>query len=223
LCVTGLRSLCRDKPELVGLLIVPAALGTVVVTSMGHPLWPRFFFFLSGFAALVLVRGVMTLGEAVGRLFTAEPAHVLTVGTTLCVVIIGASAVSVSAAYAPKQDFAGALAYIEQHRGAGDAVVTVGLAAFPYSKFYHTGWQQVLSQQELEAVLQRAKRTWLVYTMPLHVRSYHPDLMRTIEQRFQTVRRFEGTLSGGTVYVTRADALSDSRHAGAPAVRERGL
>jgi hypothetical protein len=53
----GLLSYWRTKPVLVGLLLIPPVLGAVTTIAVGHHLWPRFFFFAFGFAALVVIVG----------------------------------------------------------------------------------------------------------------------------------------------------------------------
>ena len=44
----GLWSFYKETPAFVGLMLIPGILGPVLVLSSGHPLWPRFFFFLAG-------------------------------------------------------------------------------------------------------------------------------------------------------------------------------
>jgi len=49
---------------------------------------------------------------------------------------------------------------------------------------------------------------WLIYTMPIHMRVYHPDIWGTIERDFERVKVFPGTLGGGELYVCRTKSLS---------------
>jgi hypothetical protein len=53
----------------------------------------------------------------------------------------------------------------------------------------------------------RAKntRTWLVYTLPVEMASEHADVMALVEREFTLIRKFHGTLGGGTIYVCRAE------------------
>jgi hypothetical protein len=172
---------------------------------MGHPLWPRFFFFLMGFAILIAVRGAMVAGAWLARPLRLPPARTAVPGTAIVLGLILASAATVPAAWRPKQDFAGARAFVEAHRQAGDAVVTLGLATYPYQAFYRAGWEAADSVDGLNAIRARAARTWVVYTVPLQLQGRHPALLATVRRDFTVVRRFEGTLNGGTIYVCRAD------------------
>jgi hypothetical protein len=112
------------------------------------------------------------------------------------------SALSVPRAWAPKQDLGRALEYIEAHSAPDDAVVTTGVAAFPYRSFYKVDWQFTESKAGLDAIRAAHPRTWLVYTMPLHMHAAYPDMMEEIEQEFRIVETFPGTLGDGTVFVT---------------------
>jgi hypothetical protein len=197
----GLFSFVHKKPAIIGLLILPALIGSIVVIGMGHPLWPRFFFFVMGFGVLIIVRGTFVVGQAMGRLLKYGPHRTVLIGTSLSCLLIAASAISIPRVYAPKQDFKGALAYIEEQRKPGDAIITVGLTRFPYKSFYRTDWEEVETEEKLDAIRRRSDRTLLLYTFPSHVQAEYPDVMSSIERNFTLMRQFHGTLNGGTIYV----------------------
>lgn len=209
--LAGLASFARRAPVLVALLAGPPTLGAALVLGMGHPLWPRFFFFAFGFVLLVVVRGMTVVGGAVGTLLDVRAAVRPRLGMAIAIGLIVLSAASVPAAYAPKQDYQGALAFVEGAREPGDAVVTVGLATFPYRSLYKVGWDAADSAEQLGQIRGRAKRTWVVYTIPLHLRFEHPDIMEVLERDFSVVKRFSGTLNGGVLVVCRADAGAAGR------------
>ena len=125
----------------------------------------------------------------------------------LCLLTISLSAISVAWAYGPKQDFGGALAFVEKNRGPTDAVVSVGLATFIYQKLYGKKWGKADTIQELNAIRSQNKRTWVVYTMPLHLESYFPEILTSIESEFEQVKIFPGTLGGGAVFVSRSSSV----------------
>jgi hypothetical protein len=200
----GVASYARSAPVLLHLLVAPCALGAIVVLAMHHPLWPRFFFFALGFGVLVLVRGAAAGVAALARLAGAVPPLARRLGTAACLAIAAVSLATVPAAYRPKQDFDGALRFVEAHRAAGDTVVTVGLATYPYRAFFNTGWEAADTLEALRRIRARAARTWLLYTIPLHLRFERPDLMREIERDFTVVRSFAGSLGDGTIFVCLA-------------------
>jgi len=203
----GVLSFVRTKPVVIQLLVLPPVIGAVVVMAMGHHMWPRFFFFTFGLGALVVVRGTMQLGHYMTQLLNMRSTKTVPIGTALCAVMIFLSALSVPAVYGPKQDYQAALDFVEARKAPGDAVVTVGLASFPYKSFYNVDWDPVESLDTFRAIRSRARRTWLVYTIPPQLESVHPEIMVSIERDFKVVKRFYGTLRGGTIFVCRSDIL----------------
>ena len=199
----GLWSFYKNNPAFVGIMLIPGILGPAMVLNSGHPLWPRFFFFLAGFGVLTLIRGLMIFGSRFGEVFHMSPQRVPLVGMILCILTISVSAISVAWAYGPKQDFDGALRFIEKNRKPTDAVVTVGLATFTYKNLFRKTLDEASTIQELNAIRLENKRTWVVYTMPVHLESYFPEILSSIESKFENIKIFPGTLGGGAVYVRR--------------------
>jgi hypothetical protein len=206
-------SYARTRPAVLYLLLVPSMAIAAVNLGLGHHLWPRFFFFVIGFAVLVVVRGVMVLGEWGSRFGAFTRARPAWLGSALCAGLLLASAAVLPRAYSPKQDYGGALAFIESSKAAGDVVTTAGLAHFPYEQLYRVDWPTVESVAALESLRGSAARTWVVYTLPDHMQAVYPDLLAYIQRDFQRVKVFPGTLGGGTVYVYRAE-LGNGRNAG---------
>lgn len=218
----GLWSYARRQPVVVALFLLPVVIGAAVVIGTGHHLWPRFFFFAFGFATLIAVRGAARFGGAAAALLRLPAAQHPRLAALACTGMITLSALSVPFVYGPKQDYQGALAFVEGQREPGDAIVTVGLASFPYQQLFHADWLEATTPTELDAIRSQAARTWVLYTIPIHLAETAPDLMRQIEDEFTLVRAFRGTLNGGEIFVRRADAAPDATTRRAPAT-ERGL
>ena len=200
----GLWSFARTEPVVIPLLFLPTLFCGAVVVGTGHHVWPRLFFFTFGFGALVVIRGAMMLAKLATRLLLIPPARALPLGTAFATGLIVMSALSIPGAYAPKQDFLGALNFVEATKQPGDAIVTVGLATFTYRNFYKRDWKEVKSLNDLSSVRSHAKHTWLLYTFPTHVGAVHPEIMATIEKDFQIIKRFPGTVGDGTIFVARS-------------------
>lgn len=219
----GLTSYLRSAPSLVALLVIPVAVCAAVVIGTGHHLWPRFFFFAMGFAVLVVVRGAIVAGQLVGRAIRTTPARGTVLGTAFAAGLVLISALAVPLAYRPKQDFAGALAFVESQRQPGDAVAMSGLATMPYTRLYDTDWQDVTSVEALDAVRARANRTWFVFTLSAHLQAVRPELLAKVQQEFELVRQFDGSVGDGAIWVYRAhgspgDASGAQPHAGADGI-----
>lgn len=200
----GMWDFARTKPALIGLFFIPVILCAAVVIALGHHLWPRFFFFAFGFGVLIAVRGATVLGRWLAKI-VGMPAQAALLGIVAGVGLVFVSALSVPFAYGPKQDYAGALAFVQQERQPGDAVVTVGLATFPYQRLYQVDWTGVESLEALNDIRLRAKRTWLLYTFPPELESVYPDIVASIRRDFQVVKEFPGTVGEGAIIVCRSD------------------
>jgi len=193
--VAGIISYVRSNPMVIALLLLPVAIGSAITLGLGHPLWPRFFFFNFGFAVLVLVRGVLSLSSTLtaDRLGTAP-------GMIVCLILIALSAAGVRKVYAPKQDFVAAQNFIEQNRLPADVVGTVGRISFVYQDFYHLPYRKLETPGALRSAMSSGN-TWVLYIFPEDVRTLYPQVLSTLESDFDLVKTFEGTLNGGTVYV----------------------
>lgn len=206
---TGIASYARSKPVILGLLFVPSLLCAAVVVALGHHLWPRFFFFEIGFAALVAVRGTVVLGqwfaERVLRLNTVNAGRV---SSALGIGLVLAAAISLPYVYGPKQDYEGALNFVTSAKQAGDVVVTGGVATFPFENYYHVDWAVTKDAAGLETLRATNGRTWFVYSFPQVLQAESPDLYALVQRDFETVRVFYGSVGDGAVYVTRYDPVA---------------
>ncbi len=201
----GLWNFGRANGVFLQFLLIPPLLCAAVNMALGHHLWPRFFFFSFGFTALIVVHGTMLLGQMMSRFVKFGSDKSVALGTILCAGLILVSALSVRSAYAPKQDFKGALDFVVLSKQPGDAVITVGLATFTYQNLYKVDWNSVESMESLNAIRDDANRTWLIYTFPTHVAAVYPDIMATIKDDFEIVKGSPGTVGDGTVFVFRSN------------------
>jgi mannosyltransferase len=98
----------------------------------------------------------------------------------------------------PKQDFEGALRYVESHRQPEEAVVTAGAAMFPYSSYYQTTWTPIEESAPVESLLGHQGRTWVVYSFPEYMDAKLDAFLRDQCGNRQV---FPGTVGGGDVVV----------------------
>ncbi len=202
---SGFLSYARENRLIVALLVLPGLLGAAVVVLLQHNFWPRFFFYTMGFLVLIAVRGAMVIGGVLARLARRRSVNAALgrrIGVALAGGLILLSAASLPAVYRyPKQDYQGALAFVEERRQPGEAVVAVGLASIPYQRFYAPYLDATRSLDELNALRSRSRATWLLYTFPIHLRSRHPDILASIRSDFRLVKVFPGTVGDGAIYV----------------------
>lgn len=192
--IAGVISYVRSAPVAAAVMLLPAILTGIAIVGAGQNLWPRFFFFSAGFAALFLMRGLSWLAGFAGQRRSKAAA----VG--LAAVAVLASALTVPRAWGPKQDFAGAAEWVLEHAAAGDAIVAVDMCAQPY-EYLGRAWPSAMSLVDLEKEERTGARTWILYTFPPFLASELPDLWERIDAEYETAGEFYGTLSGGVVIV----------------------
>jgi uncharacterized membrane protein len=201
----GWLSLFRKNRRAAVVMILPAILAGSTMLLLGHNLWPRFFFFSMGFGLLIVIHGAVELPKVIGNYikpFRQSRALTSFVGVGSVLLLILASLVTVPRNYAlPKQNFSGAKDYVESHSSPADEKVAVSLAGVVYSQYLTPHWPVVGTGQELENFPQRGDRVWLVYTLPIELKAFRPDLWRVIERDYEIVQVFPGTLNGGEVFV----------------------
>jgi 4-amino-4-deoxy-L-arabinose transferase-like glycosyltransferase len=200
----GLVSYARSKRVVVELALLPPILGALAVLSVGHHLWPRFFFFAFGFIALIAVRGAMTAGRFAGTLAgTKNMGNYAALAVAALMILV--SAISLPRAFGPKQDYQAAKEFVERVQAPGDAVVVAGLANFPLKEYYQATWPELHDEQELDSLRAAYRRVWVIYTLPPVLQAVSPDIYASLQRDFRVVRAFPGTLQHGTVYVCLAE------------------
>lgn len=189
--------------------IAPAVLGGASMIALKHNLWPRFFFFCMGFFLLIAVHGGMTTVRIALRLFMDRaPAMRLAVpiGTIGCLLVAAASATTLPRCYdPPKQDFWSARDFVERELRPGDARVGVGLAGIAFQRYIAPDWRFAGSREELNDLRRNHQRVWLVYTLPIELRSRWRDVADAIAADFTEVKIFYGTLGDGHLVVCRSN------------------
>lgn len=203
----GWLILFRKNRRLAILTFLPAILAGATMLALGHNLWPRFFFFSMGFGILIVVHGAMTLPETLFekvQVLRNHRAVAQYAGVTLVSLLIIASMITVPRNYAlPKQNFSGARDYVEANRQPSEQIVAVGLADFMYPKYFAPEWAVAKTGEELEKIDRESQKIWLVYTIPIEIRAFRPDLWAVIQRDYKVVKVFPGTLNGGEVFVCR--------------------
>ncbi len=197
----GLSSYARQGLAVLAILLLPACFTLAVLLASGHNLWPRFFFSSAPFFVLIVLRG---LAAGVER-FTRSP-RLAPLCSALRIVVLGlfclASAATVPAAWGPKQDFQGAIEFLEAHAGPRDAVVTFDMSALPMRELYGKPWPQVDTLAELGAVERDHPRTWLVLCTPdPRMQALFPTLREHFSRAYVRARAFPGTVGGSEVVV----------------------
>ena len=201
--VVGVWSFLREQPVATGLMLLPGVLVVITMLALGHNLWPRLFVSSAGFGVLLVMRGIARTSE---RVFGGYGQRIALV---FSVMLIAGSGLTVSQAWKPKQDYLGALAFIESERRAGDSVVTVDMTRLPFNDYLNLDWLYIEDVTALQAVEARSSRTWLVYVFQTRLAAVHPDVWQRLETHYRVAASFPGTVRRGEVVVMIMDSSSE--------------
>lgn len=203
----GLWSYLRRSRVVLFLFVLPGFATLFGALLARGTMYPRFFFYLIGFALLILVSGASAVSTILaGVLRRPERGPVL--ATSLVLLLVAVSAWSLRLNYRwPKQDFGGALTYLESEPASGDIIITAGVTSNAYRDYYGRTWPAVTSTAQLDEVRRTGKKVWAVYTFPRYLESGFPDLMRKMHEECRLARIFPGTVGGGEVIVCAFDPI----------------
>ncbi len=200
----GLWSYWKENRPAFFLLVLPGVVTGLGLVAVLGKLYPRYLFLLAGFAILIVVRGAMVLGAILARVADSRRRTTVarTIGIAAIALMIAVSTASLGRVYGhPKQNFSGAVRFVESERQLTEPVLTAGAAAWPIQHYYERDWPQIKDIKQIESFSRQGGRVWLVYTFPSYIEDETPGLMNAIDRRFKTIRVFPGTLEHGEVFV----------------------
>ena len=208
LLVAGAASYARQSPMITALLLLPPVFNAAAIVVLRYGAYPRSFLYVLPFVLLMAVRGAAVLGRwAAARLWPPERqgrgARLIETAAVSVLAIASAAALTLNYRF-PKQDYRGALRYVMAARAPGDEVAAVGLAAVTYRLYYAPWLRFPATPEELRALEDGGRRVWVLLTLPRDMRLRFPELTRVIENDFEPVARFRGTLGDGDLYVVRS-------------------
>jgi mannosyltransferase len=211
--LVGLWSYLRRSPTVVALFFAPPLLLLVTAVLLQRPIFPRFFFFASGFALLVIMRGVVVIANLIARPLKHQslrhhPERVLRV-----LAFTGIATVSVLALPAgyrhPKQDYEGVLNYVVTQIQPGAFIANIGSGtSYPFQKYYNRQWQRLRTAAELESVQEQYATVWLLYTFKRYIEALEPEIMSLVRTTCVEVKTFQGTIVGGNIVLAKCSHSS---------------
>lgn len=200
----GFLSYLRQSLTLAALFVLPAPVIVAVAVLMDRPTFPRFFFVLAGFALLVLVRGAFVIGRAAAA--RVPPPKFLGPreagwGVLLSFILIVASAMSLPAQYAsPKQNFSGAIAFLEQQAAPGEAIYLLGgSVGIPINDYHGKKWPVIFEPAEIVDAARR--KSFIAYTFEDYIKLRRPLVWAALRAHCVKAASFPGTVKGSDVVV----------------------
>ncbi len=215
LLLVGSWSYLRRNPIVLALFVVPGAVLLAATILLQRPTFPRFFFFLAGFALLITVRGIVVAAAWIARrlpsgALSARLRPLVPAASIAAAAVVSLLALPSGYRY-PKQDYEGALKFLAANASAKDVVVLAGIGVTtPFQKYYGKAWPRLASADQLTAARQQRNDVWLAYTFRQYIEALEPGLMREVLTHCPTVKTFPGTLAGGSIVVTKCRAEEES-------------
>jgi mannosyltransferase len=208
--LAGLASYVRRSPQ-VSLLLVFPALTTLAGGFAGRgTMYPRFFFLLAGFVLLIGVRGAFVsagwlVGAAGKRASSGTATTSANGGSVLSMAALGvlivASVASLPRMWSlPKQDYEGAMRFVEGQRAPTEVIATADMTTEIYGRYFRRSWHDVRDTAVADS-LRAAGRVWFVYTFPRYLARYDARLAEMVERDCRPERSFPGSVGGGDVIV----------------------
>lgn len=200
--VIGGAIMCHRDPFGFALLIVPGLVTGFMIVALGQPLRPRFFFFLSGAVAVFAGRGIgVTAGAFAKVRFGGRPLSVAAGVVTCTLLLLIVSVPALAENYRlPKQDFDGAVRFLDAADREGAEIHAAGPACLPLEIYYgKVTWPCLTTGDDWRALGGSPSPTLVVYTLADHITdAWLGDRLRA---DCRVVQRFAGTLGGGDIVV----------------------
>jgi hypothetical protein len=199
----GLARTARDAPLVACVAIAPPLLALAAAAALGVGAYPRAFVVALPFAILIGVRGLRFAADAGARRFGAGAGP----GARLFAALVALAAVGAGAGLPrlhalPKQDYTGALAFIDTTRSRGD-LVAAAYVADTGARFYDPSVLSARTPEALAEILARGAPVWLLGTFVADMRARSPRLAAAIDAEFEEARRFPGLVGDGDIVVWR--------------------
>jgi mannosyltransferase len=208
LLFAGVGSLARRLPAFTAVYVLSVPIALLTLLAVGFRIWPRYFFVDIGFLCLAAVHGAFVVGGYAGRRLSpariAPHAAAVATGLLLAAMLVVSSQQLARNYRHPKQDYAGAAAFVERERAPGDEVAAVGLARFGYGRYYAPAWKGVDTVPDLERLMAVSPRTWIVVAFPHQTAGARPAITARLQADFDRVAVFRGTLGDGAIWVYRS-------------------
>lgn len=201
--LVGAIGIARRAPLIVFGLLVPPLLELSVAMGMGVGTYPRRFLLVVPLLVLVGVRGAASLAAWLARGDERRAGRLLALAVALAMV---AAASGLPRLYRlPKQDYRGALAWIEARRAPGDVVAATYIADTG-ARHYDPTIVAARERHDVEALLAAGRPLWLIGTFLADMAQRDPELAALVERRFTLVARFPSLVGDGDVVVWRPSA-----------------
>lgn len=209
----GFVVLLRRNLPLTLALALPVVLSLLFIIINGLTFSPRFMLPALPVGIFSVVQGVYSIAEFAGsKLLPRHQALLPRLATAgLVVLVIGVSLLSLKPYYSmPKQAYTASIKYLEDERANDDIIIVADLAERGY-RYYSSrlgpevgaDYYFVQSVEDLEHVLDENPKnnSYVVTTLPRFLHLRKPELEARIQEDWQLLRSFPGSIGNGQVEI----------------------
>ncbi len=203
LAAIGAVAAAGRAPLFAPVVAVHVGLTLALLVLLGMRIWPRFFFADIGFVLILIVLGVRSVSGWIARRLGADPGRVFRAAAVAMVLV--SLPLAARNYMAPKQDLAGAHAFVQQIRKPGERVYAVGFPAAVFRDHFGADWQPILDDEDWLAARGKPGPLIVVVAFPARGLRKVPTLDADTEGALKLERRFAGTLGDGAVLIFRRE------------------
>ena len=203
LSLIGTIAAAKTSPLFAPLVWAHIILTLLLLTVLGMRIWPRFFFADIGFVMLLIVLGVKAVTGWLDRITGRVIPYPFAIAAIAMVCV--SAALATRNYTAPKQDIAGAYAYVESIRTPEDRVFTAGQANRVFVGHFNADWGEITTDADYAAAKATPGPMLIVVAFPARSLRAIPMLDAGTETELQLEKRFAGTLGDGAVLIFRRE------------------
>ena len=211
----GWISYLRQGRLVAGVIVLPVLFNGVAVVLLRYGAYPRSLLYCLPFVLLVAVRGGTVLGAWIAARARPSTERLKGPGSPpfMSDLVVGLmiilSATSLVPNYtSPKQDYTGALSFVRSSMGPNDRVCSVGLAGKMYGAYYAPDLSLPQTPAELRDLIPANGHLWVIYSFRRgDMALRYADLLSVLQDEFEEVQAFPGTLGDGWIDVVRAPMI----------------
>lgn len=193
--IVGIVQTWKVHRDAVLVMLVPLATMLMLLLATGHNLWPRFFFFGAAFVVQLAVHGGFVVLQRIIPRFATR------VGDAGLAVVALGSLLLLPRAWAPKQDYEAAAAWVTARAQPGDTIAVIDMMRLPLVTWLGKPWPVIADSIALQGLERADATTWVLDAFPIRTSEKTPALWAYLRREYTTVHMVPATIGGGEIVV----------------------
>lgn len=207
LLITGGINLLVHRPFLTFLVILPVPVIVVATLLLDRPIFPRFFFFLSGFLVLTAINGLWLVSHYLAKTIRRPKLGSVGFGTIVLASCLYMVTELPRIYQIPKQDYEAAAEKINILAVEGNTYVIGITAELPFNQYLGLTLQPIQTVVDLQHVQSTEETFFLAYTFEKYIKIDLPDIWQTIHKICTEKTRFASSVGGGELIIMQCGLM----------------